>query len=89
MFSSSSAGIVIFYGLFQLAVWWFCHVQRDRMFYSMVLPINILLAIGVPLVNNNNIFWTIHKVYTRIRLLMTILILAMLFLHWYCPCVMT
>jgi len=152
MFASSSAGIVIYYGLFQLAVWWFCHVvslfwgiqfpfharlfkttgrikyihitmvivglvlptlpvivaftagnpssrgfrptrfppilctslQRDPTFYSLVLPINILIAVGVPLVII--IFWTIHKVH---RLLMTIQILAMLFLHRYCPCVMT
>ena len=132
MFASSSAGIVFFYGLFQLAVWWFCHVvslfwgiqfpfrarsfkttgrikyihiamvivglvlptlpvivtftagnpstrgfglmrfppilctswQRDPTFYSLVLPINILLAIGVPLVII--VFWTIHKVYTGV-----------------------
>ena len=147
---------MIYYGLFQLAVWWFCHVvslfwgiqfpfqarlfkttgrikyihitmvivglvlptlpvivaftagnpstrgfgqtrfppilctslQRDPTFYSLVLPINILLAIGVPLVII--VFWTIHKVYTRISCYsMTILTLAMLFLHRYCPCVMT
>ena len=156
MFASSSAGIVFFYGLFQLAVWWFCHVvslfwgiqfpfharsfkttgrikyihitmvivglvlptlpvvvaftpgnpntsgfgltrfppilctslQRDPSFYSLVLPINILLAIGVPLVII--VFWTIHKVYTRISDAYDYnIILAMLFLHWYCPCVMT
>ena len=134
MFASSSAGIVFYYGIFQLAVWWFCHVvslfwkirfpfharsfetahrikyihitmvivglvlptlpvivtftagnpssrgfgltrfppilctslQRDPTFYSLVLPINILIAIGVPLVII--IFRTIHKVYTRIVL---------------------
>jgi len=134
MFASSSAGIVIYYGLFQLAVWWFCHVvslfwkirfpfharsfetahrvkyihiamvivglvlptlpvivaftagnpssrgfgltrfppilctslQSDPTFYSLVLPINVLLAIGVPLLII--IFWIIYKVQTFIRL---------------------
>ena len=129
IFASSSAGIVIYYALFQLAVWWFCHVvslfwkirfpfharsfetthrikyihiamvivglvlptlpvivafttgtpttrgfgmtrfppilctglQRDATFYSLVLPINIALAIGVPLLII--IFWIIHKVH--------------------------
>ena len=125
----SSAGIVFYYGIFQLAVWWFCHVvslfwkirfpfharsfetahrikyihitmvivglvlptlpvivaftagnpstrgfrltrflctslQRDPTFYSLVLPINIVLAIGVPLLII--LFWIIHKVYTFI-----------------------
>ena len=127
MFASSSAGIVFFYGLFQLAVWWFCHVvslfwkikfpfmldetahlikdthitmvimglvlptlpvivaftagnpstrgfrltrflctslQRDPTFYSLVLPINIFLAIGVPLLII--FFPNIHKIYTFI-----------------------
>jgi len=129
MFASSSAGIVFYYGIFQLAVWWFCHVvslfwkirfpfharsfetahrikyihitmvivglvlptlpvivaftagnpstrgfrltrflctswQRDPTFYSLVLPINIVLAIGVPLLII--LFWIIHKVYTFI-----------------------
>ena len=132
MFASSSAGIVIYYGLLQVTVWWFCHVvslfwgiqfpfharsfkaanrlkyihiamvavslvlptipvivaftagspstrgfgitrfppitctslQRDPTFYSLVLPINILIGIGVPLVII--IFWTIHKVLALI-----------------------
>jgi len=119
--------MVLYYSLFQLSVWWFCHVvslfwkipfhaksfeathclkyihiamvivglvlptlpvivaftagnpsssgfvltsfppilctrlQRDPTFYSLVLPINILLAIGIPLLII--IFWIIHKVY--------------------------
>ena len=36
MFASSSAGIVIFYGLFQLAVWWFCHVVS--LFWGIQFP---------------------------------------------------
>ena len=123
-----SAGTVLYYGLFQLAMWWFCHevslfwkikfpfharsfetthrikyvhitmvivglvlpalpvvvtfaaaardsrgfglirfppilcsgLQSDATFYSFVLPINILLAIGIPLLII--IFWIIHKV---------------------------
>ena len=35
-------------------------LQRDATFYSLVLPINIFLAIGIPLLII--IFWTIHKV---------------------------
>ena len=35
-------------------------LQRDATFYSLVLPINILLAVGIPLLII--IFWTIHKV---------------------------
>ena len=130
IFASSSAGIMSYYGLLQLAVWWFCHVvslfwgiqfpfraqslqaagrvkyihitmvivglvlptlpvvvaftagnpdargfglvrfptfictslQRDPTFYSLVLPVNILAAIGVPLLII--IFWIIHKVHT-------------------------
>ena len=130
MFASSSAGILFFYGLLQLTVWWFCHVvslfweiqfpfharsfktaghvkyihiamvivglvlptlpvivaftagtpstrgfgmtrfppilctslESNSAFYSLVLPINILIAIGVPLVIV--ISWTIHKVHT-------------------------
>ena len=119
---------MLYYGLFQLAVWWFCHevslfwgicfpfharsfqtahrtkyvhitmvavglvlpalsvivtfttgdpsgfgltrfppilctgLQRDSTFYSLVLPINILLATGIPLLII--IFWIIHKVCT-------------------------
>ena len=130
--SLSSAGMVFYYCLFQLAVWWFCHVvslfwkirfpfharsfetahrlkyihivmvivglvlptlpvivaftagtpstrgfgltrfppilctslERDSTFYSLVLPINILLAVGVPLLII--IFWIIHKVYPHL-----------------------
>ena len=117
---------MLYYGLFQLAVWWFCHeislfwgirfpfhaksfetahrtkyvhitmvavglvlpalpvivtfttgdpsgfgltrfppilctgLQRDSTFYSLVLPINILMATGIPLLII--IFWIIHKV---------------------------
>jgi len=36
-------------------------LQRDPTFYSLVLPINIFLAIGIPLLII--IFWIIHKVY--------------------------
>ena len=132
MLASTSAGIVIYYGLLQLVVWWFCHVvslfwgiqfpfharsfkeadrvkyihivmvimglvlptlpvivaftagtpnsrgfgltrfppilctslEADATFYSLVLPINIALAIGVPLVII--IFWTIHKVHVNL-----------------------
>ena len=127
-FAFHSAGIVLYYGLFQVAVWWFCHeisifwglrfpfharsfekahrtkyihitmvivglvlpalpvivtfttgdpsgfgltrfppilctgLQRNATFYSLVLPINILMAIGIPLLVI--IFWIIHKVRT-------------------------
>ena len=132
MFVSSSAGIVTYYGLLQLVVWWFCHVvslfwgiqfpfharsfkaadrvkyihiamvivglvlptlpiivtftagnpnargfgpgryppiqclglQSDPTFYSLVLPINLLSAIGIPLLII--IFWIIRKVHTCI-----------------------
>ena len=133
MLAFYSAGIVFYYGLFQLIVWWFCHevslfwtirfpmhaktfetsrrvkyvhitmvviglvlptlpvivtfttgdpsgfgmtrfppilctgLQTDSTFYSLVLPINILMIIGIPLLII--IFWTIHKVmavYTHI-----------------------
>ena len=126
MLAFYSAGIVFYYGLFQLIVWWFCHevslfwtirfpmhartfetsrrvkyvhitmvvvglvlptlpvivtfttgdpsgfgmtrfppilctgLQKDSTFYSLVLPINILMIIGIPLLII--IFWTIHKV---------------------------
>ena len=126
MLAFCSAGIVFYYGLFQLIVWWFCHevslfwtirfpihakrfetsrrvkyfhitmvvvglvlptlpvivtfttgdpsgfgmtrfppilctgLQKDSTFYSLVLPINILMIIGIPLLII--IFWTIHKV---------------------------
>ena len=131
LFASSYVGMVFYYGLFQLAVWWFCHVvslfwkirfpfharsfeathrlkyihiamvivglvlptlpvivtftagnpstrgfgltsfppvlctslQSDPSFYSLVLPINIVLANGVPLLIT--VFWIIHKVHTR------------------------
>ena len=127
--------MVFYYGLFQLAVWWFLHVvslfwkirfpfharsfetahrlkyihitmvivglvlptlpvivaftagnpstrgfgltrfppilctslQRDSTFYSLVLPINLLIAIGVPLLII--IFWIIHKVHTHFTVL--------------------
>jgi len=127
--------MVFYYGLFQLAVWWFLHVvslfwkirfpfharsfetahrlkyihitmvivglvlptlpiivaftagnsstrgfgltrfppilctslQRDSTFYSLVLPINLLIAIGVPLLII--IFWIIHKVHTHTHLI--------------------
>ena len=121
-----SEGIAFYYGLFQLAVWWFCHeislfwgicfpfhsrsfetarhtkyvhitvvavrlvlpalpvivtftngdpsgfgltrfppilctgMQRNSTFYSLVLPLNIIMAIGIPLLIV--IFWIIHKV---------------------------
>ena len=35
-------------------------LQKDSTFYSLVLPINILMIIGIPLLII--IFWTIHKV---------------------------
>ena len=35
-------------------------LQRDSTFYSLVLPIDILSAIGIPLLII--LFWTIHKV---------------------------
>ena len=35
-------------------------LQRDSTFYSLVLPVNILVAIGIPLLII--IFWIIHKV---------------------------
>ena len=35
-------------------------LQTDSTFYSLVLPINILMIIGIPLLII--IFWTIHKV---------------------------
>jgi len=38
-------------------------LQRDSTFYSLVLPINLLIAIGVPLLII--IFWIIHKVHTH------------------------
>ena len=38
-------------------------LQSDATFYSFVLPINILLAIGIPLLII--IFWIIHKVILR------------------------
>ena len=126
MFAFYSAGIVFYYGLFQVAVWWFCHeisifwgvcfpfhaksfekahrtkyihiimvivglvlpalpvivtftsgdpsgfgltrfppilctgLEKDATFYSLVLPINILMAIGIPLLII--IFRIIHKV---------------------------
>ena len=126
LFCFQSAGIVFYYGLFQLAVWWFCHevsifwqikfpfharsfatarhikyvhitmltvglilpalpvivtfttgdpsgfgltrfppimctgLQRDSTFYSLVLPIDVLYAIGIPLLII--LFWTVHKV---------------------------
>ena len=126
------AGIVFYYGLFQLAVWWFCHeislfwgirfpfhaksfetahrtkyihitmvivglvlpalpvivtfttgdpsgfgltrfppilctgMHRNATFYSLVLPINILMATGIPLLII--IFWIIHKVIHQMRM---------------------
>ena len=126
------AGIVFYYGLFQLAVWWFCHeislfwkikfpfharsfetahrmkyvhitmvtvglilpalpvivtfttgdpsgfgltrfppilctgLEKDSTFYSLVLPINILMATGIPLLII--IFWIIHKVIHQMRM---------------------
>ena len=39
-------------------------LQSDPTFYSLVLPINIVLAIGVPLLIV--LFWIIHKVYAFI-----------------------
>ena len=117
---------MLYYGLFQLSVWWFCHeislfwgirfpfharsfetahrtkyvhitmvavglvlpalpvivtfttgdpsgfgltrfppilcsaMQRNSTFYSLVLPINVIMAIGIPLLII--IFWIIHKV---------------------------
>ena len=126
VFAFYSAGIVFYYGLFQVAVWWFCHeisifwgvcfpfhakslekahrtkyihiimvivglvlpalpvivtfttgdpsgfgltrfppilctgLEKDATFYSLVLPINILMAIGIPLLII--IFRIIHKV---------------------------
>jgi len=39
-------------------------LQRDPTFYSLVLPINIVLAIGVPLLTI--LFWIIHKAHTFI-----------------------
>ena len=37
-------------------------LQNDSTFYSLVLPINILMMVGIPLLII--IFWTIHKVMT-------------------------
>ena len=37
-------------------------LQKNATFYSLVLPINILMAIGIPLLVI--IFWIIHKVCT-------------------------
>jgi len=127
-------GMVFYYGLFQLAMWWFLHVvslfwkirfpfharsfetahrlkyihiamvivglvlptlpvivaftaenpstrgfgltrfppilctslQRDSTFYSLVLPINLLIAIGVPLLII--MFWIIHKQHGLFRM---------------------
>ena len=37
-------------------------LKNDSTFYSLVLPINILMMVGIPLLII--IFWTIHKVMT-------------------------
>jgi len=44
-----------------------CTSLKDPTFYSLVLPINILLAIGVPLLII--VFWIIHKVRTDLIVL--------------------
>ena len=42
-------------------------LQRDPTFYSLVLPIKILHAIGIPLLII--VFWIIHKVHTDLIVL--------------------